>query len=169
MTIPVEVLRTHLRYSSWASKRLVAAASGLTADELTRDFKSADKSVLGTLVHIHAADRVWLGRIEGNPPARFMDPDVDLKLAVVQRDWPLLLDRWEAWAAALRDPSEAIRYKDLRGNAHSTPLWQVVLHVVNHATHHRGQVAAMLRAMDHAPPPLDLILYFRETAAGGSG
>jgi len=42
-----------------------------------------------------------------------------------------------------------------------TPLWQILLHVVNHATHHRGQVSGFLRAMGHTPPPLDLIAFYR--------
>jgi uncharacterized damage-inducible protein DinB len=162
MTVPADVLRTHLRYTTWASARMVEAASALTVDELTRDHKSADKSVLGTLAHVYAADRAWLGRIQGAPPARFIDPDVDLRLTVLQHEWPALLARWQAWGDALQDASVAVTYKDLQGNPHTTPLWQIVLHVVNHATHHRGQAAAMIRAMGHTPPPLDLIRYYRE-------
>ena len=120
--------------------------------------------MLGTLAHVFAADRVWLGRIQGSPPARFLDPEVDLKLAVLQNDWPALLERWQAWGNNLQDASAVVAYKDMKGNAHTTPLWQIVLHVVNHATHHRGMVAAMIRAMGHTPPPLDLILFYRENA-----
>jgi uncharacterized damage-inducible protein DinB len=65
----------------------------------------------------------------------------------------------------LIDASTPLTYQDLQGRTHATPLWQIVLHVVNHGTHHRGQVAAMMRAMGHVPPPLDLIRYYRETAA----
>ena len=65
MPLSVEELRDHLAYSAWASQRLVQAASELTEDELIRDFQTADHSVLGTLVHTFAADRVWL-----DPPAK---------------------------------------------------------------------------------------------------
>jgi uncharacterized damage-inducible protein DinB len=41
------------------------------------------------------------------------------------------------------------------------PDWKLVFHVVNHATHHRGQVAGFLRTMGRVPPPLDLIAYYR--------
>ena len=84
------------------------------------------------------------------------------RLTVLQHEWPALLARWQAWGDALQDASVAVTYKDLQGNPHTTPLWQIVLHVVNHATHHRGQAAAMIRAMGHTPPPLDLIRYYRE-------
>ncbi|MEZ5419821.1 MAG: DinB family protein [Vicinamibacterales bacterium] len=165
MSVPVETLRTHLRYTAWATSRLVGAAAALTPEELTRDFRSADRHVLGTLVHVYAADRVWLRRIEGEPPGPFLEPERDMHLSVLQHDWPALLDRWQAWAATLADANGVARYQDLQGRPHATPLWQIVLHVVNHATHHRGQAAAMIRAMGHTPPPLDLIRYYRE--AGG--
>jgi uncharacterized damage-inducible protein DinB len=51
--------------------------------------------------------------------------------------------------------------KDLRGNTWTQPFWQLVLHVVNHATHHRGQVSGFLRAMGRVPPPLDLVAFYR--------
>jgi len=162
MSVPVDVLRMHVRYTTWATDRIVAAASSLTTEELTRDFKSADRHVLGTLAHVYAADRAWFGRIQGAPPAVFLDPEVDVRLTVLQQEWPALLGRWQTWADALQDSSASASYRDLQGHPHTTPLWQIVLHVVNHATHHRGQAAAMMRAMGHAPPPLDLIRYYRE-------
>ena len=156
-------LRVQLAYSSWASRLLLDAAAQLTAEELTRDFGTADRSVLGTLVHIFAADRMWLGRVQGNPPARFLDPATDLRLDALQTAWPALGDRWTTWAAGLTDDAaqSALAYRDLRGNPWETPTWQIVLHVVNHATHHRGQVSGFLRSMGKTPPPLDLIAYYR--------
>ncbi|HUQ91886.1 MAG TPA: DinB family protein [Bryobacteraceae bacterium] len=164
MSVPADTICVHLRYSDWASRRLVEAASTLTEEELTRDFKHSGKSVLGTLAHTFAADRVWLGRIQGNPPACFLDPEKDLKLCVLQEEWPALAGRWAEWGRGLTDDSarELLSYKDMKGNAHQTPVWQVALHVVNHGTHHRGQVSAMLRAMGYTPPPTDLIYFYRE-------
>lgn len=165
MNLPVELLRLHLRYTTWASARIVEAAAKLTPAELVHDWKSADKSVLGTLAHVYAADRVWLGRIYGNPPTRFLDPEVDVKMEVLQKEWPALLQRWQKWSNALQDGSASATYKDLQGKEQSTPLWQIVMHVVNHGTHHRGQAVAMIRGMGHTPPALDLIRFYREVSA----
>jgi uncharacterized damage-inducible protein DinB len=160
----VDVLRNHLNYTTWASRRLVDAASALDPQELTRDFATADHSVLGTLVHIYASDRAWLGRIQGNPPARYMDPEKDMHLAVLRNDWPALLERWKQWGALLTEDSihKEISYIDTKGNAYVTPTWQIAFHLVNHGTHHRGQVSGFLRAMGHVPPPLDMLVYYRE-------
>jgi uncharacterized damage-inducible protein DinB len=55
-----------------------------------------------------------------------------------------------------------LEYQDLKGNPWRQSVWQIVLHVVNHATHHRGQVSGFLRSMGHTPPPVDLIAYYRQ-------
>ena len=136
-------------------------------EELTRDFGSSEKSVAGTLAHIHAADRVWLGRIQGVNPTLYVNEE-DRDLVVLSRTWPGLLKQWETWAGALTDESvhDKIDYTNPRGNPDRTPQWQIVLHVVNHGTHHRGQVAGFLRAMGKTPPPLDLMAFYRELAQG---
>jgi uncharacterized damage-inducible protein DinB len=70
-----DTLLAHLDYTAWASRRLVDAAAQLTPEELTRDFETSDHSVLGTLVHVFAADRIWLSRVTGSPvPTRFLEP-----------------------------------------------------------------------------------------------
>jgi len=168
MVISADILRTHLAYSAWASQRLVAAAAKLTPAELTRDFETADRHVLGTLVHVYAADRIWLARVSGAPAAPFIS-DADYHLSVLQNDWPVLHLRWQQWASTVTDEQGGanIAFQDTKGNPYSQPLWQVILHVVNHGSHHRGQVSGFLRAMGHTPPPVDLTAYFREQARNG--
>jgi uncharacterized damage-inducible protein DinB len=164
MLISAEVLRSHIDYTAWASGRIVEAAGHLNAEELTRNFGTADKSVLGTLVHTFAADRIWMGRIDGHIPVRFLEFEKDMHMHVLRDDWPAVYGRYQAWAAGLTDDAvhATLAYKNIKGDAFETPIWQVVLHVVNHGTHHRGQVAGFLRSMGHTPPPLDLIAYYRQ-------
>jgi uncharacterized damage-inducible protein DinB len=161
MPVSADTLRTHLDYTAWASQRLLDAAAQLSPGELTRDFKTADKSLLDTLVHIYAADRIWFARVSGEPRATFVDPE-DRDLTVLQSDWPALHDRWKLWMRDRDDSGvlEVISFKNTKGHAYSQPVWQIILHVVNHGTHHRGQVSGFLRSMGHTPPPLDLMHYY---------
>jgi uncharacterized damage-inducible protein DinB len=162
MPVSVDTLRLQLDYSGWANQRLMDVAAKLSHDELTRDFKTADKCVLDTLVHVYAADRIWLARVLGEERATFIDPE-DRDLTLLQTEWPALQQRWKLWLRDFSDGdvSRTISYKDLKGRPYSQPVWQILLHLVNHGTHHRGQVSGFLRAMNQTPPPLDLIAYYR--------
>jgi uncharacterized damage-inducible protein DinB len=162
MPVSADTLRLHLAYSAWASGRLLEAAAKLTPEDLTRDFRTADQNVVGTLAHAFAADRVWLTRVKGESPSTFISEE-DRRLDFLAKEWPALHERWKGWTDPLsdQDVQRTIAYKDIKGNPYQSPLWQILLHVVNHATHHRGQVSGFLRAMGHVPPPLDLIAYYR--------
>ena len=166
MHISADILRTHLAYTAWASQRLVNAAAKLSPAELTHDFKTADRSVLGTLVHIFGADRIWLARVSGDPKQPWIS-EADRSLSVLENDWPALYERWQKWALPLTDEGAQVplAYKDMKGNSYSQPLWQLILHVVNHGSHHRGQVSGFLRTLGHTPPPLDLTAYYLEQLA----
>lgn len=163
MSVSADTLRLHLDYHAWASRRLLNATDQLTPAELSRDFKTSDKNVLETLAHVFGADRLWLARVNGECPTTLLTPE-DRHLGVLTEQWPVLQQRWKDWAAPLtdRDFQAKIPYRDLKGNPYEHSLWQVVLHVVNHGTHHRGQVSGFLRSMGHQPPPLDLMAFYRE-------
>lgn len=168
MPISAETLRLHLDYTAWASNRLLDAAAGLSLEERERDFGTADKSVVGTLVHVFGADRIWLARVQGAENGR---PGPEYRdLNVLRPAWQTVVEGWKSWARPLGDEDflREVAYRDLQGNPWRTPLWQIILHVVNHGTHHRGQAAGFLRAMGRTPPPLDLIAYYRSlgSAAG---
>lgn len=162
----LDTLRTHIDYTTWASAKLLEAAAALTPEELTRDFGASEHSVVGTMGHIFAADRIWLHRVQGVSPVPFIDPS-ERDLAVLQSEWPKILEAWRNLAAAWTEESlsDSISYKQMNGQPFSTPIWQTVLHMVNHATHHRGQAVGFIRAMGHQPPKLDLIFYYREQDA----
>lgn len=161
-----EEIRLHICYSGWASRKLLDAALALSEEEQRREFGVSHKSLIGTLEHIFFADRIWF--------ARMVDPRV-VQGAFAEfspgdtlvTEWPRIQQRWEVWASALthQDIARTIEYKDIKGNPYRTPVWQIVLHVVNHATLHRGQAMSLLRQLGVAAPPTDLIFYYRELKA----
>jgi len=95
---PAEI-RTHLRYSGWASQRLLDAAKKLNPDDLTRTTGVSHDSILGTLSHIHFADRIWYSRVvdPNEPVIRQSD------LPTLEEQWPAIQRKWEAWAEGVQD------------------------------------------------------------------
>jgi len=117
MPVSAETLRIHLNYTAWAATRLLDAAAQLSSEELQRDFGTADKSVVGTLAHVFAADRVWICRVRGDAPAKFLT-DEERDLSLLQREWPAVL-RWQEWVADLTEENvtQVVAYYDSKGNA----------------------------------------------------
>jgi uncharacterized damage-inducible protein DinB len=101
-----------------------------------------------------------MARVTGQPHPPFPEISFD----ALRDEWPSLNHRWKEWGLALTDTSAAsgISYRDLKGRTWTQPAWQLVLHLANHGTHHRGQVSGFLRTMGHTPPVLDLVAYYRE-------
>jgi uncharacterized damage-inducible protein DinB len=157
-----KLLRYQLDFTTWAADRMLAAAAKLTPEELTQDFKTSDKSILGTLTHIYRAERIWLHRLQ-NKKADFR-AEGDDTLAALQKNWPAMRAAWADWARALTEESAAadFTYHDLKGNPWTHPVWIAVMQVVNHSTHHRGQAVGFIRALGHTPPNVDLITFSRE-------
>jgi uncharacterized damage-inducible protein DinB len=169
MSVSVDVLRSQLDYTAWASGLLLDAARQLSPEELNRDFGTADKSVLGTLVHIFAGDRIWLERIRGTSRATLLDPG-DHDFAVLQQAWPAVHEGWKEWAAGVSETQlqQHVAFRKRDGTPAGQPAWLIAMHVVNHGTQHRGAVLGFLRAMGKTPPKLDLLEYYFAKPAASS-
>ncbi len=154
----------HIDYNVWATNRLLHIAQGLSIAERIHDFKTADRSVQGPLTHLLRSERTWLSRIQHGTPNRPHASSNDEEWETLLTEWPKLHQQWRAWAQALTcESAEAIlTYPDLKNFVWQQPLWQIILHVVNHSTHHRGQVSGFLRALGRTPPALDFIAFVRQ-------
>ena len=156
--VDASVLASHLRYSAWASKKLLDFVAGMPDEQLIREIGNSHGGILKTFQHIYYADRVWLSRMEG-APTQFADPDPGPSPADLNANWWPLLGRFSKWASQQQDGGRVVEFKNLKGDAYAKPVYQVVMHVVNHGTYHRGQIAAMLRQLGHVPPSTDLIYF----------
>jgi len=160
MKIDSALLKTQLDYTWWASDRLLDAARSLTEEELDRDLGNSFRSVLGTLVHIFQGDRIWLSRLAGSPRVTLADPDETWTLDSLQSAWVELHLAWIDWAGSVEDVEKILNYLNLAGKPMAMPIWQVVFHVVNHGTYHRGQITTMLRQLGSTPVGTDLHSYY---------
>jgi uncharacterized damage-inducible protein DinB len=153
----------HLRYLAWATALILDAAKQLPPEEYEKDRGSSHGGIKGTLDHIFRADTLWFSRVAGEPFGNIADVAIPDSLPALQKQWLALLDRWQNWFQQL-EPNQygiQVRYTNSQGVPFSTPLWQIVLHLVNHSTLHRGQVVTMMRQAGVKPPATDLIAFYR--------
>jgi uncharacterized damage-inducible protein DinB len=149
-------------YCAWADSQILSACATLTPEELDRDLNASHIGVLPTLRHVYFGQRSWLKRLHANQPPPFAEilealsyPDVppEPSLRQLQQAWPTV-------SAGLRQYVETTSEPDLSGDFRaidwSIPRWKLLLHVVNHSTMHRGQIANMIRQLGHQPPCTDI-------------
>jgi uncharacterized damage-inducible protein DinB len=153
----------HLSYMAWATRLVLDAAKALPTAEYEKDRHSSHGGIKTTLSHMYVADALWFSRIAGEPFAKISDVPIPGSLQELDKEWTTLLDRWARWVGQLQSNNYGMEvgYTNTEGIAYRTPLWQIVLHLVNHSTHHRGQVVAMMRQAGAQPPGTDLIVYYR--------
>lgn len=128
-----------------------------------QNLKGSFPSIYETLVHLYQSDRVWLDRLKEQPFGKLADYEAPGCMYDLKDAWLPIHDEMISIVTSLSDEqlSRAIAYTNLAGQPFSSEVWQMILHVVNHGTHHRGQITTMLRQIGATPTNLDLIRYYR--------
>jgi|SRR5206468_12241502 len=160
-----ELVRTLYRYNAWATARILERAARLRPDELAAPSGASFSSVRETLVHIMAAQWIWLARWQGTSPTSLLDAGGFPDVASLRARWDQIERETQRFVAGLTDAdlAKVVEYRNTRGERWAYPLWQQVVHQVNHATQHRGEVAAALTELGHSPGDLDLLIFIDET------
>ena len=146
---------------------MLDALEPLSQDQFTRELRGSFGSVRNTVVHTLAAECVWLLRWKGENPPGMLAPDHYPDLASVRLEWTDNEAKMRQFFETMDEAGfqKAIPYKTFAGLETASPLWQMLQHVVNHASYHRGQVTTLLRQLGAAPPKgTDLIAYYRENS-----
>ena len=151
-------VRGLLAYTIWADRQILQAVGALPAEDRVRETGTSFFSVLGTLAHVLGAEQIWLSRFLGVPlqhlPSQEDYPTYEALHASFEDFWPQI----EFFLASLTEEQldSEFTWTTLEGETRTAPFRQVLLHVVNHSSYHRGQVVAQMRQLGHQPPSTDL-------------
>jgi len=162
---PDEVARL-FAYNRWANARAFEGTAALTAEELSRSVGGSFTSVLGTLMHLVGAEWVWLERWHGRSPRALPSDftsvqDLRGRLTAVEEGQTAILSGLTPERLAAK-----ITYVNFAGQTFVYALGEAMVHLVNHGTYHRGQVATLLRQLGKKPLSSDYLLYLD---GGGGG
>jgi uncharacterized damage-inducible protein DinB len=166
-----EEIRPLYEYNAWANQRSLAAAQKLTVEQFPKPMGSSFSSIRDTLAHIYGAEWIWLERFQGRSPSALPNMSQFPDVQTLREAWLVHEERLLAFVAGLTqaDLDRTMEYKTLKFGVYSNPLWQSMLHVVNHGTYHRGQVTTLLRQLGAQPVLLDLMHFYRERSTGTNG
>ena len=166
MDVSAAAAREMILYMLWADRTILGAVREVTPGDLTRDAGVSFGSLLGTMAHMLGAQRIWLSRFSGRPLDRLPELTDFPDLLSWIHGWEETASETEAFVAGLTDEQLAtpLTWTNIRGETYTLPLWQPVVHMVNHASYHRGQCISMLRQMGYKAPSTDLVYYFAQRA-----
>jgi uncharacterized damage-inducible protein DinB len=166
-------LKQHFRmfaaYNAWANERIYEAAAALTPEEYTRGTGAFFGSMMGTLNHLLAADRIWMKRFTGEGDApKTLDAVLFPALAALRVARRTEDQRIVDWVDSLDEKQLAGRFTytaitDMR--TVSQRIAPALAHFFNHQTHHRGQAHTILTSLGKPSLVLDLV-HFQRTEDG---
>jgi uncharacterized damage-inducible protein DinB len=161
-------LQQHATYHAWASQRMADTLHLVTSEIIYREQKSSFASIAKTLLHLWDAEIVWLKRFEG----------------ISLTEWPSknfsggkdeLIQGYLASAKAITTFVESaddkklqqnFLYKTMKGDPFEDVIEDMIYHVINHGSYHRGQIVTMLRESGfNEILSMDIIIYLRSLKA----
>jgi len=166
--ISIDTLRELYDYNYWARDRQLEACAALTEEQFLRPMGSSFSSVRDTLAHLVAVESIWHERWRGRSPsqadarahAAAFAAETFPDLAVVRDRWKSVEKDVRGYLAELSEQAlqQPLTYINMKGERWTYPLWQTLLHVVNHQTYHRGQITTLLRQLGVAAPAIDYLV-----------
>jgi uncharacterized damage-inducible protein DinB len=158
----VHMFRELYAYHRWANRRLFDVATALGEELVSRDVgKQFSYTTLRRMFgHLYGADWIWLARWKGVATTT-VPGDEFQTLASIRAPWDEIEREQRSFVEGLA-PTElerVIEYRNQEGKALSAPLWPLLQHVANHATHHRSEIATMMTMISGSPPDSGINTY----------
>ncbi|MBT1703032.1 DinB family protein [Chryseosolibacter indicus] len=139
------------RYNAWANKRVISA---LVKQQVH------DEKILSLLGHVVAAQFLWLHRIKGLPA-----PDVklwgDYTLDQLVSMAENAGQQWLEFVESTENFDWELTYNNYVKEPYTNNVENIMIHLVNHSSYHRAQIAMLLRQKGYDPINTDFITYDR--------
>ena len=165
MSTPQHFVRL-FAFTRWVNAKMLEPVARLSPEEYGRPVGGSFGSIQGTLAHVFGADWVWLERFHGRSPRELPPGSAVPTLHDLLAKWRPVEEGHRQYVGALTPGhlDESLTYVNFAGQTWTYRIGDVLMHVTNHATYHRGQVATLLRQVGQAPVSTD---YLRFLDAGG--
>jgi len=163
--ITTQTARMLTRYNAWANKVMFDAVAALPEGEAVKERQSLFRNIVHTLNHNYVIDLIWQAHLEGRDHGF---------AARNTKDHPPLAELWAkqqaidgwyiAWGERMTDAAldEKVNFTLIGGTPGVMTRGEILLHVVNHTSYHRGFAADLFYQVPARPPTTDLPVYLRE-------
>ncbi|HUA79971.1 MAG TPA: DinB family protein [Dyella sp.] len=161
----LHTLRMLARYRAWADRLLYRTLADVPEHALTATQPIIFGSLLRTLNHVYCMDQVWKAHLQGIPHGFTTRNPEECPAFDVLGSAQAAIDEWYVRYTETLDEracDETIRFTFIGGGEGQMRRGDMLLHVVNHGTYHRGHIAMMMYGLSTSPPTTDLPVFLRE-------
>ncbi len=159
-----ELLRQYAAYNIWASQQILSIVYTLTDEQHKQEISSSFPSLYKTVLHMWDAESIWWQRMKlseriNRPSDNYTGTLQDAAAGLLHQS-----KQWEEWISNASDMAieHVFHYHTFDKAQYKQPIWQMLLHVFNHGSYHRGQLINMLRQLGvQKLPATDFILWSR--------
>ncbi|CEG27288.1 DinB family protein [Bacillus sp. B-jedd] len=156
-------------YHVWANKKFFGRLKELPEEIYETKIQSVFSSIAETLVHIFVTDTLWLGVMKGKSMKEIhaaigevQEKTKDRRLEIIETLYHELSVEYQEFLQSERDLDKEIFPEHPKFGRLETNLAQLIQHVVNHGTYHRGNLAAMIRQQGYSSVATDYVFYLYE-------
>ena len=160
-----ELLQQYSAYNHWANKIILQSLSGYSEDQLNQEIVSSFTSLNKTILHMLDAESIWWQRLKLNE--HILVPSSQNGMNFNEASEQLLrtsasLEEWVKNANEV-NLTHVFEYRNTKKELFKQPVFEVIIHMVNHGTYHRGQIVTMLRQLNISKiPGTDFVLFRRK-------
>ncbi len=158
-------IRTLTRYNAWADRLIHAAVADLPEGEATKPRETLFRNMVHTLNHNYVIDRIFQAHLEGREHGYAARNTTDHPPLAELREAQAAIDDWYiAWSDRVTpaELDERLEFTFVGGGEGAMTRAEMVLHVVNHTSYHRGFVADLFYQVPARPPTTDLPVFLRD-------
>lgn len=165
----IQTFQLCARYHIWATERLSESLTHLSDEDFQKNCGLFFQSIFGTLNHLLVAEQnIWFSRFKYS-----ISPKLNLD-QTLENDRQSLMERLKdgcyGWQDFINDLNQTIlnsdiHYTNTRAQNMRLPFGATLLHVFNHATHHRGQITAAMTSLGYQSPELDMLFMLMQEQA----
>ena len=163
--ITTKTARTLTRYNKWANDLMLEAIAKLPTEEASRARPTLFKNIVHTLNHNYVIDLIFQAHLEGREHGFTARNTTETPELDALREGQRKVDDWYvAWSDELTDAAldEKVSFTFVGGGEGVMTRGEIVLHIVNHTTYHRGFAADLFYQIPARPPTTDLTVFLRD-------
>jgi uncharacterized damage-inducible protein DinB len=161
MTIPKDHIQRRLKYHHWAADKIWEALEAVTAEQLDRKWGGSFGTGRALLRHVAGVERLWCDRWNGQSPKSLPDYPATHGGREFRQEWERIKPDQKRFVDALSQQrlDGDITYVNIKGETWTYALADVLEHLVNHGTYHRGQLTQLLRDLGLPAPSTDFLFF----------